>query len=134
MPDLLNNLAMAYDLQGRHEDAVALTRQIHDRHPDYLFARVALAKLHLQKREITEARALLDPLLTRKRWHFSEYAAFCGAQIELSLAEGNREAAQSWLDMWANVDPDHPGLEAYRSRLGRSGRLKNVFRRGTRPR
>src|SRR5205823_9032102 len=34
--DLQNNLAAAYDLQGRAEEAEALLRQVHARDPDYL--------------------------------------------------------------------------------------------------
>jgi len=132
-PDLLNNLAAAYDRQGRTLESRALLRQIHEQHPDYLFARMGLARLHVQNGQLAEARALLEPLWTKKRWHFSEYASFCGAQIELLLAEGNREAALSWLDMWADVNPDHPDLHRYRDLLGRTGRLRNLFRRPARP-
>jgi len=132
-PDLLNNLAAAYDRQGRTVESRALLRQIHEQHPDYLFARMGLARLHVQNGQLAEARALLEPLWTKKRWHFSEYASFCGAQIELLLAEGNREAALSWLDMWADVNPDHPDLHRYRDLLGRTGRLRNLFRRPARP-
>jgi tetratricopeptide (TPR) repeat protein len=132
-PDLLNNLAAAYELQGRTPESRAMLRQIHEQHPDYLFARTGLARLHVQNGQLEEARALLEPLWTKKRWHFSEYASFCSAQIELLLAEGNREAAQSWLEMWADADPDHPDLRRYRGILGRTGRLRSLFRRPARP-
>src|SRR5205823_2473275 len=39
-PDLLNNLARAYQLQGRMDESDALTRQIQERFPDYFFGRV----------------------------------------------------------------------------------------------
>lgn len=132
-PDLLNNLAAAYDRQGRAVESQALLRQVHEQYPDYLFARTGLARLHVQNGQLAEARALLEPLWTKKRWHFSEYASFCGAQIELLLAEGNREAAQSWLDMWADANPDHPDLHRYRDLLGRTGRLRHLFKRPARP-
>ena len=132
-PDLLNNLAAAYDRQGRAVESQALLRQIHEQHPDYLFARTGLARLHVQNGQLAEARALLEPLWAKKRWHFSEYASFCSAHIELLLVEGNQEAAQSWLDMWANANPDHPDLNRYRDLLGRIGRLRPLFRRPARP-
>jgi len=132
-PDLLNNLAAAYDRQGRTVESQALLRQVHEQYPDYLFARTGLARLHVQNGQLAEARAMLEPLWAKKRWHFSEYASFCSAHIELLLAEGNREAAQSWLDMWADANPDHPDLPRYRDLLGRTGRLRHLFRRPARP-
>ncbi len=62
-PDLLNNRAIAYGQQGRDEEAEAIIRQIHERHPDYLFARVGLAQQHIKHGEFKEAHELLDPLL-----------------------------------------------------------------------
>jgi tetratricopeptide (TPR) repeat protein len=115
--DLLNNLANAYKLQGRVEEGDALIRQIHERYPDYLFGRVNVAQLHIQDGELDKARELLTPLLTRRRLHFSEFAALCMAEISLFLAEGNREAARQWLQLWEGSDPDHPQLPEWRERV-----------------
>jgi Flp pilus assembly protein TadD len=123
-PDLLNNLAVAYELQGRREEAQALLRQIHERDPDYLFARASLARLCLSRGEIDQAEALLQPLLTRRRFHVDEFGKFCSAQIELLVAQGNDQAARSWLDMWANVDADNPELGDWRRRLRHPARLR----------
>ena len=128
-PSLLNNLAKAYEAQGREADAHALLRQLHERHPDYLFGRIGMAMLHIQKGEIAEAEVMLEPLSAQRRWHISEYAAFCGAQIELLLAQGSREAARSWLDMWENADPDNPILDHFRQRLNQPRWLRRLIDR-----
>ncbi|HLF26733.1 MAG TPA: tetratricopeptide repeat protein [Anaerolineae bacterium] len=131
MPDLTNNLAMAYEMQGRSPEAQALVRQTCERHPDYVFACLGLARLHVTQGRLDEAKALLAPLLARRRWHFSEFTSFCSAQIDLLLAEGNRDAAQSWLEMWGDVNPEDPALERYRRLVGPPGRLRRwLGRRG----
>jgi predicted Zn-dependent protease len=116
-PSLLNNLAAAYAQQGREAEAEAILRDLHRRHPDYLFARTSLAKFHILAGELDEARALLDPLLTRRRMHFSEFASLCSAEIDLALARGEREAARSWLGLWEQATPDHPHLPLVRRQV-----------------
>lgn len=113
-PDLLNNLAAAYELQGRREESSDLVRQIHQRNPNYLFGRTNLAHLCIRSGQLEEARNLVAPLLSRRRFHFSEFAAMCAAQIHMALAEGNVDGARSWFQMWSEVDPDHPGLAQWR--------------------
>jgi tetratricopeptide (TPR) repeat protein len=127
---LLNNLAVAFRLQGRDEEADALIRQIHERHPDYLFARTGLAERHIERGELEEARQLLEPLTRRERMHYSEFDAFCGAYIQLYLAEDNVDAARSWFAMWKEVDPENPKLEIFRRFVAKSSRfagLRNRF-------
>jgi hypothetical protein len=104
-------------------------RQLHERHPDYLFARTSLAQTLLRERKMEEAEELLKPLLSRQRMHLSEFAAFCGAQIELCLAQKKVEGAFSWLDMWASIDPDHPALEQWRERLSFQGLWQRLRKR-----
>jgi tetratricopeptide (TPR) repeat protein len=116
-PSILNNLALAYQVQGRQDEAVALTRQIHERHPDYLFARTTLARLAIQDGELDKAKALLEPILHRRRLHFSEFATLCDAEIDLLLTEGNEESARSWLEMWEQAYPDHPNLKRWQDLL-----------------
>lgn len=117
-PDLLNNLAIAYELQGRTVEAHDLVREIHARHPDYSFPRLSLAQLALRDGKPEEAKALLEPLLTRRRFHLTEYSQLCRAFVDLMRAQKNHEGAQSWLNMWASVNPDDPALPAYRIRSG----------------
>jgi len=118
-PDLLNNLAAAYGLQGRRQEAESLVRQVHERHPDYVFARTSVARIFVDRGEIDQAKALLEPLFSRKRLHYGELGALCEAQIELYLAQDDFDGARSWLDMWADADPEEPAVERWRARLGR---------------
>ena len=131
VPDLMNNLAVAYGQQGRGKEAEALVRQIVERHPDYAFARTSLARTHLRRGEIAEAKELLDPMLEWERFHVSEFANFCAAQAELYLAEANSTAARSWIEMWASVDPDNPEIKEWRHQLDRPSLRERIFGKRT---
>ncbi len=120
-PSLLNNLALAYGMQGQEEKAHAMIRDIHERYPDYLFARASLARMAVQAGDLDRAHDLLEPLLERKKLHFTEFTQMASAFIELHLAEGKQEGAQSWLEMWEAVDPDNPKLQSYQMRVNVPG-------------
>jgi tetratricopeptide (TPR) repeat protein len=118
-PDLLNNLAMTYMMRGEQARGEAMVRAIHQAHPDYFFGRIGMAQLSLKEGDLVQAKALLRPLLTHRRLHFSEFAALCQIQMELLLAEGNEESARSWLALWESGDPNNPRQESWRRRLGK---------------
>jgi predicted Zn-dependent protease len=86
-----------------------------------------MAQQYTQEGKVDEAEALLQPLLARRRLHFTEFAALACAEIDLWLAKGNREAARSWLKLWEQADPDNPNLPIMRRRVkgGLFGRLWN---------
>jgi predicted Zn-dependent protease len=128
-PDLLNNLAAAYGLQGRREEAHALLRQVHAKHPDYWFGRIGVARLAIEAGQLDEAQALLRPMLEQKRLHTSEFAALAMAEIDLQLARGETQGAQSWLKLWESIAPDHPALAGQRRRIGTAGRFAWLTRR-----
>ncbi len=123
-PTLLNHLAVALSMQRREKESEAVIRRMAELHPDYLFARCAMAQLCAREKRLEEARAWLDPVLERPRFHTSEFSAVCAAQVELFLAEGKPDGAQSWLKFWEDVDPDNPNIPALRRRLG----LRRMFR------
>lgn len=123
-PSLLNNLGAAYGQLGRSAEARAIAERIHAEHPDYLFGCTNLVIYLVQDGKLDEAQALIDPLLQRRKLHTSELAAIMGAQVNIFLARGNSEAARSWLDMWEQVDPDHPHIPLFRSRLRPARRQK----------
>lgn len=132
-PDLLNNLATAYDIQERTEEAHTLIRQISEQHPDYIFARLSIARLHIRQGELEAAEALVKPFLSRKRFHFDEFSKFSSTYIELLMAQNNKPVAESWLKMWESVDPDDPELMQWKLRLGGKGlmnKLSNLAKRG----
>jgi tetratricopeptide (TPR) repeat protein len=95
-PDLLNNLAAAYTLQGRMAEGDELIRSIHERFPDYLFGPANLAGLYVRQGELGKARALVEPLLSRRKMHTTEFAALCMAMIDILVAEGERKSARAW--------------------------------------
>ncbi len=132
-PDLEYNLAAAYQAQGRHDEFVDLLRRIHERHPDYLFARTALAQLAIQSKHYDEANELLKPLLSRQKLHVSEFGSICNAYVGLLAGEGDKGAARSWLALWRKASPDNPILQDWERRLGgSSGMLERLGLQGAR--
>ncbi|MBD2778622.1 tetratricopeptide repeat protein [Iningainema tapete] len=129
-PDLLNNLAATYEIQNRREEGVGIMHDIVERFPDYVFARVSVARMHILKGEIEAAEALLKPLVSRKRFHFDEFAAFCNGYIELLLAEDKKDGAIAWLKMWEGIDPDRPDIMTWKLRLEGPGILKKLSKLG----
>jgi len=138
-PDILNNLAVVYELRGQHQEKKALIREIHERYPDYFFGRVNMARQCTRDGDYERARQLLDPLLRPNRMHTSEFVALCAAEIELHLALGHVDVARSWFNFWDSTHLSDSQLEQYRSRLGvspmarpvRTPRWPNLFRKST---
>lgn len=117
-PSLMNNLAMAFELQDQDEKAHQMVRDIHARFPQYFFGVIGVAGLETRAGNTERAHELLDSLMSLKKMHPSEFTALCRAQINLSLAEDNPDAALSWLEMWEKVNPGHPELTRLRNQIG----------------
>lgn len=134
-PSAYNQLAAAYEIQGRRKEAHSLIEQTQARFPDYFFSRVGLARLYIQDKRVEEAKTLLEPLVRQNRLHISEFRALAQAQIELGLAQGNKEIARSWLNMWTDVD-DKVDLRTWQMRIEGSdkilGNLQRLFGRSRR--
>ncbi|HNT77334.1 MAG TPA: tetratricopeptide repeat protein [Anaerolineae bacterium] len=130
-PGLLNNMATAYQMQGRVEEAYAMVHDIHARFPNYLFARTALARIAMGDGNLARAHELLDPLLQRRKLHFSEFGQMMGAFIDLYIAEDKKGAAKQWLQMWEQIDPQNPRIAGYKLQLGMSD-FKQFFGLGRR--
>lgn len=118
---LLYNLSVALGYQGRKAEHRKLVEEIHESDPDYLFARAQMARFLLESGDLEKASEMLEPLLRRRRLHFTEMAALTGAQIELLLKQGRSDAAKSWLSMFEQVCPDHPDIEVLRLLIERGG-------------
>lgn len=119
-PDLLNNLAATYTQLGRTDEAAALVREIHQFHPDYFFGQVGVAQLETRARRFAASHQILDALASRRRYSKSEFVALSLAEIEVFLAEKNPDAARSWLDLVASVDPEHPSIPGLRKIIERA--------------
>ncbi len=116
-PDLQQNLAVAYMIQGREAEAQTLIRHIAAQHPDYLFAQVSVARMHIAEKDLAAAEAILKPMLARERFSFSEFSEFSDGYILLLFAQKNFNAADAWSKMWEGVDPDHPQLKRWQLNL-----------------
>ncbi|HWQ11674.1 MAG TPA: tetratricopeptide repeat protein [Roseiflexaceae bacterium] len=68
-------------------------------------------------RQRAERLARCRPLLDRKQFHTSEFAAFCQAQIGLLVAEKEYGGAHQWLHLWESMDAGNPHQEYWRKRL-----------------
>lgn len=112
-PDIQNNLAAVLEMLGRTEEAKELTVRLFAAHPDYLFGRVAMANMAIRDQRLQEAQDLLDPLLSRTRFHYQEFALLCTAQLSLYLQQQNYTAIQSWVQMWEALDPKNPKLQQW---------------------
>lgn len=124
------NRAVAIELQGRRDEALAIVRQIHRDRPDYVFARTHLADECIVNGRTAEARALLAPVALRRRLHVSEYAAWCSANINLALAEGNRDAARHLIEAWEQIAPDDRRIKVWKGRMkGMRGFLSRIVAR-----
>ncbi|MCC5898888.1 MAG: tetratricopeptide repeat protein [Phormidium sp. BM_Day4_Bin.17] len=116
-PDLYNNLAIAYILQGRRAEADRLIDESFERFPDYLFARCAKAKRYIREGDIEAAEALITPVLSRDRFHTSEFNAFADVYLHLLVEQDQLDKARGWLQMWDGIGSDHPGLTYWKKRL-----------------
>jgi predicted Zn-dependent protease len=121
-PDLLNNLADAYNLQGRQEESRRLMREIHARFPDYWFGRIGVARQAIDEGRLEDAQEILQPMLQRTRLHASEFAVLATTEVELQLARGQVAGARSWLEMFKQMLPDHPNVAALRRMIRDAGR------------
>lgn len=128
-PSLLNNLAAAYGRQGKVEEVRKLVAEVRQKFPDYFFGITNEAMNLARDGKPDQAEELVKPLLQHKRLHINEFAALCGAQIEIAMARKNRLAAKGWVEMWESADPDNPDLEILRSRVERP-RLRDLLERG----
>ena len=120
-PSAYNQLSLIYEQQGRHREARTLIKQTHRRFPDYAFSRIAVARLALQEKQIEQARELLNPLLQQKEMHTSEFRALAQAEIEYALALKRKGVARTWLNLWQQVEEEHPDIPQWKARIeGRS--------------
>lgn len=109
-PSTLHNLAASILQQRgeRDDEAVQLLREIHERFPDYFFARTSLAQIAIRNNDLERAIALIRPLHDRQRMHLSEAMALMTVSIEIALARDDFEGAENMLEsikQWDSSDP-----------------------------
>lgn len=130
-PELLNNLAQAYFVQGREAEARALAHRVQNRWPDYFFGQVIRAQELIFEDELEAAAVILAKLAKRRRLHFTEFTALCAGYLQFHLAENDRESARQWLVIWKRVDPDDPNCRHFEAILNPTlgGVLRSLSRR-----
>ncbi len=120
-PSAYHHLALLYERQGRHKQSRKQVEQTHHRFPDYTFARIALARMAVQEKELEKAREYLNPVLQLRELHTSEFRALAQAEIEYALAMELPESARVWLSMWKQIE-DHPSQLNWQIRIeGKNG-------------
>lgn len=132
-PDLVNNLAVAYQVQGRVAEGAKLAEEIFTRWPDYFFGRCMEARRLAHEGRLEEARRILEPLLEQRRLHRTELSALCAAHVELLVAEGDREGAEVWLSLLEATSPEDRQLPSLRLKLSRATSLLGQVSRGMLP-
>lgn len=125
-PDLINNLAISYQVQGRDEEAIALSQQLVADYPDYIPARLTLAQYHLRADEIEAAEELVLPILKIRRMHYKNFVLFSQMYLRLCVVKKEVEKAQVWLKLWKQLMPDHPLQKDWAKRLMTLSTLEEV--------
>lgn len=100
----LNYKAVAFSMQNRYDEAKAVIEHMAALYPDYLFARCGMAQYCVHEKRLDEAEAWLKPLLTRNRFHHSEFKALAFAQADLLKARGQKDGANAWIQMWRQFE------------------------------
>jgi tetratricopeptide (TPR) repeat protein len=125
-PDLLNNLAVSYQIQRRDDESIAIVKQLVLDYPHYIPARLSMAQRHLSADEVDVAESLLLPILKIRRIHYQNFALFSEMYLKVMLAKEELEKAQGWLGIWEKLMPDHPLQEGWAKRLSTLSMLKAV--------
>ena len=70
-----------------------------------------MARLAIDAGDFERAEEYLAPLRLQRRLHVTEFAQMCSAHVAMFLGRREIPAAQSWFEMWKQVDPDNPELK-----------------------
>jgi tetratricopeptide (TPR) repeat protein len=116
-PPLMNFVAASLYGMKRRQEADEVTRQMFEIHPDYLFARTGMAEIYLREKKIEEAQEMLEPYVTQKKFHISEFAALTNVRFGIAMARGEDEAAESLINMMRAIDSEHPLVYAMERHL-----------------
>ncbi|MGD0462374.1 MAG: hypothetical protein ABSB74_07780 [Tepidisphaeraceae bacterium] len=132
---LMNWLTAAYQQVDEDEKAERLVKICHERYPDYLFAKVNLAALHLRRGEIAQAEAVMQnkwdlKLMYPDRdvFHVSEFVAMARVAVDYYMLKGNFEAAEPIYEAMTEIAPDHEITQAMKKCMEAS-MLEQLLRR-----
>ncbi len=100
------NLAIVWlNRNGRNDKTTALAKleELHEKHPDYIFASIALANIAVADGDLERANQLSGFAMKQKRLHISEASALFGLQVQIALARRQVESAEMAYSMLVNV-------------------------------
>lgn len=90
------NIALIKEALSHPIDEVeALFRHAHELDEQYVFARAGLARVLARRGDVAAAKAMLEPVLSRDEYHYSEWRTILIAQREMALAQGENQAVLS---------------------------------------
>lgn len=119
VPQVLYNLAMSVRMQGRDEESEELLKEAIAQNSSYLFAPALLARIRLKTGRLTEARQILKEVCLPEKMTHEGYALLLLAEADLSVLEGNFEAAARAWETAEEIAPDLEGVQEMRESLGR---------------
>ena len=95
--------------------------------PNYVHARTSRSRAYLDNENLEAAQELLVPMLEWDRFHFEDFSEFSDVYIEYLMANDQEDGAKSWLNMWQQVDPEHPKLISWIVRLTDPEELRQMI-------
>jgi tetratricopeptide (TPR) repeat protein len=112
-PVFYNYLTVVYSRRDMQAEVERTIDSVLERFPDYIFARLNRAEKLMTAGDSDGALALLGPQLElrglypgRKRYHVSEFASYYCMVARYELKRGNRDRAESILDLLWEAAPD----------------------------
>ena len=136
---LSNWLAAAYSSARDMAGAERMARELYRRHPDYLFARLGMAQVYMERGEVEQIPILFNNTFElkmlyphRKVFHITEVLGFNSVMVEFLMRTDRPREARAYFDIMNRLEPDHPLTQAarrvvYGSRM--LGLVKKVQRR-----
>ncbi|MGO8673795.1 MAG: tetratricopeptide repeat protein [Capsulimonadaceae bacterium] len=103
-PMLICTLGMML-LSDRRQEATVLFEDLCVRRPEYVQSRCALATIYARDGNIPQARELMGPLLTRPRFHVSEFGVLCMTMITISGVDRAMKEMLTWMGMLEEISP-----------------------------
>ena len=96
-----------------------IAMDIHQRFPDYAFARIGIAQFAIDGHRLDEAQELLKPFMTKTQWHVSEYKAYAAVQVELAIARRDYKAARNSLELLKQFEDGDVRINRLEERVAR---------------
>jgi hypothetical protein len=97
-----------------------------EKFPRYVFPRANLAKIHLQVGQIEQAQELMESLDRVKKFSSTEFEIYALTWSDVLAAQGEYQAALSWLNMLSDTLPEARGIFWRRIRYT----VARLFKRG----